>query len=63
MTNCHRCKTHKDRAELIGANVFDAVTGRYIITRWYCLPCANTLGLVVSNNNDRQTLNNPTENR
>jgi len=46
LTNCHRCKTRKDKNELVGANIFDALTGTHIITRWLCLPCANTIGLI-----------------
>lgn len=46
MTNCHRCRIPKQKTELIGANIFDAVTGTHIITRWYCLFCARVVGLL-----------------
>lgn len=43
---CSICLEPKERAELVGANVFDALTGMHIITRWYCRPCAVKSGVL-----------------
>lgn len=44
--NCHICKQPKERIELVGANIFDASTGSHIITRWLCMTCAVSIGLI-----------------
>lgn len=44
--NCHKCKQTIAKADMIGANIFDASTGTHIITRWYCIFCADVLGLL-----------------
>lgn len=46
MTKCHRCKVDTPTSDMIGVNVFDALTGMHIITRRYCRFCASTLTLL-----------------
>lgn len=43
---CHNCDTVIDRFDAVGANVFHALTGSHIITRWYCMSCALMIGLI-----------------
>jgi hypothetical protein len=43
---CHRCKQEKNKADLVGINVFDATTGMHITTRWYCFFCAKSIGIM-----------------
>lgn len=43
MTMCTRCKATFSNEDMFGANIFDATTGKHIMTRKYCKFCGKVV--------------------